>query len=130
VSGLVTAYEELQKRLGTLPAQRDWLQADLLPNLRADAANLRERLNSTLPTLTRAEEPGTVATAGEHHCAACGHAVAPAPFCSHCGSRQAVEATCGRCGSRTLLPMHLLAEGGPAATLFCTHCGTAVAGPA
>lgn len=131
VSGLVTAHEELQKRLGMLPAQRDWLQADLLPNLRADAESLRERFDATLPTLTRAEEPaGTTAMATEHHCAACGHAVAPAPFCSHCGSRQAVESTCGRCGTRTLLPMHLLPAGAPPATpLFCTHCGAAMVGP-
>jgi hypothetical protein len=115
-----------------LPSQRDWLQADLLPNLRAEAEGLRERLDATLPALAVDEAPASAPTAGgtaaEHHCAACGHAVPPAPFCSHCGSRQAVEATCGQCGTRTLLPMHLLPSGISSA-LFCTHCGAAMAGP-
>lgn len=114
--------------------QRDWLQADLLPTLRADAENLRERLDATLPTLTWDEPPttdehGQPGVAAEHHCAACGRLAAPAPFCPHCGARQAVEAACGRCGARTLLPMHLLPVGASATTpLFCTHCGAAMAG--
>ena len=131
VAGLAAAYDDLQKRLVNLPVQRDWLQADLLPALRADAERLRERLDATIPTLAW-DEPAApaVATApGEHHCAACGHAEAPAPFCSHCGARQAVEAVCGRCGAETLLPMHLFPAGAPSATpLFCTHCGAVMAG--
>jgi hypothetical protein len=133
VPGLIAGYDELQKRLSGIPAQRDWLQADLLSNLRADAENLRERLDATLPTLMWEEppaaEPSTPA-ATEHHCAACGHAVSPAPFCPHCGSRQALESTCGQCGTKTLLPMHLYPTGAPPTTaLFCTHCGAALAGP-
>jgi prepilin-type N-terminal cleavage/methylation domain-containing protein len=129
VAGLVAAYDDLQKRLVNLPAQRDWLQADLLPNLRADAERLRERLDSALPTLIWDEPAASPAGLAEHHCAACGHAEAPAPFCSHCGARQAVETVCGRCGAETLLPMHLFPSGAPPATpLFCTHCGAALAG--
>ena len=131
VSGLVAGYDELQKRIGLLPARRDWLQADLLPNLRADAEALRERLDATLPTLEWDSLPAAAgpSTPVEHHCAACGHHVAPAPFCSHCGARQAFEATCRQCGAKTLIPMHLLPSGAPPAmALFCTHCGAAMAG--
>jgi hypothetical protein len=125
VSRLVATYEDLQKRLGLLPTQRDWLQADALPKLRAEAQALLEQLNTTLPTLVGESGPaasGPTAPA-EHHCAACGHAVAPAPFCSNCGARQAVELACGRCGAKTTVPMHLLPAGTPAAGMFCAHCG-------
>lgn len=125
--GLVAAYDELQKRLATLPSQRDWLQIDLLPNLERDAKALRERLDAAQPTL-QWDRSATPPDAPEgHHCAACGHAVAPAAFCSHCGARQALETTCGQCGTKTLLPLHLLPTGvPPAAAMYCTHCGAAV----
>jgi prepilin-type N-terminal cleavage/methylation domain-containing protein len=131
VPGLVATYEDLHKRLGTLPTRRDWLQADLLPNLRADAEALRERLDATLPTLEWDSGPTPLepTAPAEHHCAACGHMVAPAPFCSNCGARQAVEAACGHCGAKSTLPMHLLPAGTAVVPLFCTHCGAAIGGP-
>jgi prepilin-type N-terminal cleavage/methylation domain-containing protein len=132
VSGIVAAYDELARRLGMLPNQRDWLMADAVSNQRRDADALRDRLNAALLGLAVDEPPAPLAGAssvGEHHCAACGQSVPSGAFCSNCGARQAVETTCGRCGATTLLPMHLWPAGAPAeARLFCTHCGSTMIG--
>jgi hypothetical protein len=127
---LTTVYDDLVKRLVVVPTQRDWLQADELPKIRRDAEDLRARLDAVRPGPASdtgpSAEPGAPA---EHHCASCGHAVAPAPFCPNCGARQALEVPCGLCGTKTLLPMHLLPGGAPPeARLFCTHCGAELAG--
>jgi prepilin-type N-terminal cleavage/methylation domain-containing protein len=135
VAGLTTEYEELQKRLGAIPVQRDWLQLDLLPTIRKDAEALRDRLDTALAVLesecpaatgTPAAEP---ARDGEVHCAACGQTVPRATFCQQCGSRQAVEATCGQCGVKSVLPVHFFPEGvPPAKQLFCSSCGAPMTG--
>jgi Prokaryotic N-terminal methylation motif len=135
VAGLTAEYEELQKRLGALPVQRDWLQLDLLPTVHKDAEALRDRLDTALAVLesecpaatgTQTAEP---AREGEVHCAACGQTVPRATFCQQCGSRQAVEATCGQCGVMSVLPVHFFPEGvPPAKQLFCSSCGAPMTG--
>ena len=120
-AGLTAAYDELVQRLRTLPAQRDWLQLDLVPVLAADADRFGERLDA-LP----AAVPTEPAAAGRTHCVACGEAVPPAPFCLRCGAKQAASLKCGACGLTTVVPVHLLGDGMPAGReLHCAGCGKA-----
>jgi Prokaryotic N-terminal methylation motif len=129
-AGLTTGYDDLVKRLAAVPTERDWLKADELPKLRHDAEDLRARLDAVRPGPVSETGPSAKSAApGEHHCASCGHAVAPAPFCPNCGARQALGIPCGQCGTKTLLPMHLIPSAAPPeAKLFCTHCGAALPG--
>jgi prepilin-type N-terminal cleavage/methylation domain-containing protein len=129
VAGLAEAHEALRQRANNLPVLRDWLQGELLPNLRRDADDLRARLDAALAELASVPitEPTPVAAAS-HHCAACGRGVPKAPFCPECGARQAIAKTCGACGARTVVPVHLLAGGTVPMNLHCIDCGAVLGG--
>lgn len=124
-ASLTAAYGDLKQRLAMLPAQRDWLQLDLVPTLAADTDRFGERLDA-LPVAV----PAAPSAAGETHCAACGEAVPSAPFCLRCGARQAASMTCATCGLTTVVPVHLLKGEVPAGQeLHCRGCGTVLANP-
>jgi hypothetical protein len=120
-TSLSSANDELRKRLDSLPTQRDWLQAEVLPTLQKDVDAFHERLN----VATTTAGPVAEESRGElTHCAACGVAVPRSPFCQQCGARQIVTITCGQCGQKAIIPSHLFADGNvPAKAIFCTNCG-------
>jgi prepilin-type N-terminal cleavage/methylation domain-containing protein len=124
-AGLTGAFEDLQKRLLIVPAQRDWLQVNQVPGLQKEAEELKARLESAP---LGAGPAAADAPAGDRtHCAACGADVPRAAFCLRCGARQAIDAVCGQCGERTVVPVHLFPDGAlPAKELHCTNCGANV----
>lgn len=131
VPGLSKGYEDLLKRLATLPVQRDWQQPALLPGLQRDAEAFGERaevclacLRAELESVRGPAVSAALAGEGETHCAACGRVVPKAPFCQQCGCEQPVVIVCPECKEKNVLPVHFFPEGVPASKeLFCVGCG-------
>jgi prepilin-type N-terminal cleavage/methylation domain-containing protein len=122
-SALATEHDALVKRLASIPAQRDWMQIELLPQLQKETDNFRDRVERAAAATPAAPESESV------HCAACGQSVPRAAFCQQCGSRQAATMSCGQCGEKTVLPVHFFPDGAPPAkALYCTRCGNSLSG--
>lgn len=129
-------YEDLLKRLSSLPIQRDWVLSGVLPSLEREAEGLRERvdlclasLSAELATIQAPAASAEQVREGETHCAACGQIVPKAPYCQQCGAQQPLVVVCPECQATNTLPVHLFPEGVPAGkVLFCTGCGSIVTG--
>ena len=138
VSGLAKEYEDLTRRLSGIPPDRGFDAAETCSQIEREAVAFQERLELHRPQLledlasyrSALQSAAIRAAGGEIHCMACGRVVPDTPFCQQCGARQPVSVTCAGCGNRITIPVHLLADPGRSAVLFCASCGTEVPAPA